>query len=598
MVFIPFLTGLYFEYESCIASLLLIGILIKWQCEKRQLIFHWNDSSLAVVILVIAYGLSCFWAIDSGIAVWGFFKYFPLLLFLLLTFQMDDEQKNGILKQIPYTASIMTILSMILALLPFAKPYVLVDNRLGGFFQYPNSFAVYLLIGLIILLYCNDFCEKKETGWYGMLLILLSGIFLTGSRTVMILMVAVGILRVFEILIVRKKSAIQESMVTQRKVTDQGKNTGQQDLTNQKKTEYKKKLSAQKKKAVQSYKKLFENKCMIAIVMLCLLAAVVLSGKNQITVLVSRYQGNPLESSTFLGRLLYVKDAWSQIIKHPFGLGYMGYYLTQGSFQTGVYTVRYVHNDWLQILLDVGWIPGLAVLAVIIKSLFSSRQMKYRKMILLVLFLHGMMDFNMQYLYLFFILILVLEDHSEAESRLSGIWLFPAGLCAIAGIWIGTGNFLYYHGDAEQAVKWYPHNTFAQIVLLEQAETAEDMDFMADQILAGNSHIAVAWNAKARAAYAEGAFDQVMEYMQRAMACQKYDIAIYEDYFEMLETGVALYREAGYEESAEICLDEIKNIQRYLNQVKEHTSDLAWRIRDVPILEMPEEYVEYLEENY
>lgn len=215
-------------------------------------------------------------------------------------------------------------------------------------------------------------------------------------------------------------------------------------------------------------------------------------------------------------------------------------------------------------------------------------------MTLLVLFLHGMMDFNMQYLCMVFILLLVLDYQSEKASRLSKAALFPVIICSAIGIYIGLGNLAYYLGQTEWAAKLYPYNTLNKIVLLENADTPEEMDKFADDILKQNSHAAIAWNAKGRAAYSRGEFDRMIAYMHKAMDCQKYDILIYEDYFDMLRTGVELYTEAGYVENAESCMEEIRMIQDRLDQVRDRSSSLAWMIRDVPELEMPEEYREYL----
>ena len=81
-----------------------------------------------------------------------------------------------------------------------------------------------------------------------------------------------------------------------------------------------------------------------------------------------------LSNSTLIGRFLYWQDALPLVFTHPFGLGYMGYYYLQGSVQTGVYTTVFVHNDFLQLLLDFGWIPGIAAAAVFFRSLFSGKQ--------------------------------------------------------------------------------------------------------------------------------------------------------------------------------------------------------------------------------
>ena len=66
--------------------------------------------------------------------------------------------------------------------------------------------------------------------------------------------------------------------------------------------------------------------------------------------------------STFVGRFLYYMDALPQILRRPFGMGYMGYYYDQLSVQTGVYSVMYLHNDLFQLVLDTGWIPAASSL--------------------------------------------------------------------------------------------------------------------------------------------------------------------------------------------------------------------------------------------
>ena len=69
--------------------------------------------------------------------------------------------------------------------------------------------------------------------------------------------------------------------------------------------------------------------------------------------ILERFTNISFGASTFLGRILYVQDALPLILKHPFGLGYYGYYFIQQSVQTGVYTVVNAHNELIQILLDV-----------------------------------------------------------------------------------------------------------------------------------------------------------------------------------------------------------------------------------------------------
>ena len=89
----------------------------------------------------------------------------------------------------------------------------------------------------------------------------------------------------------------------------------------------------------------------------------------------TRFLTTSFDSSTLLGRALYWLDALPEILSHPFGHGYMDYYLTQSSFQSGVYSVRYMHNDVLQFAFDIGWIPAVLFAALFIYHIFKKGTM-------------------------------------------------------------------------------------------------------------------------------------------------------------------------------------------------------------------------------
>ena len=111
-----------------------------------------------------------------------------------------------------------------------------------------------------------------------------------------------------------------------------------------------------------------------------------LSGQMDI---LSRFLKISLNQSTFIGRLLYAQDAFPTILKTPFGTGYMGYYFIQQSIQSGVYGIMFIHNDLLQILLDVGWIPFIVFVTAIVLSLLNRNTPLRYKLILLTITAHG-----------------------------------------------------------------------------------------------------------------------------------------------------------------------------------------------------------------
>lgn len=135
-----------------------------------------------------------------------------------------------------------------------------------------------------------------------------------------------------------------------------------------------------------------------------------------------RFLTYSLSPGTFYGRLLYYRDALPVILKHPLGLGYLGYFETQGSFQTGVYTVMHVHNDLLQIFLDAGWLPGILCIVSFVRMLTGGAKKKgaeHRlplRMIVTVIVLHSLLDFDLQFVSVVFVLLLCMADLSPEKE--------------------------------------------------------------------------------------------------------------------------------------------------------------------------------------
>ena len=116
--------------------------------------------------------------------VLGFVKFLPLPLFCMAIAQLTTEQRRKLLETVPLSGAVMTVLSAALCLIPLYREYILTNGRLGGFFQYPNTFAIFLLVGIVIQLYGKPVNLRSAV----ICVILLSGIFASGSRTVFILM--------------------------------------------------------------------------------------------------------------------------------------------------------------------------------------------------------------------------------------------------------------------------------------------------------------------------------------------------------------------------------------------------------------------------
>lgn len=433
----------------------------------------------------------------------------------------------------------MTIISGIFQFIPGVGSFFLVNGRLAGLFQYPNTYAIYLLCGVICL-------AVRETVWQKKILcvaILFFGILLSGSRTTAVLLAAALAVIVLG--------------------------------------------SGNKQYKIKSIQVFF------CCSLICFALAVVTNHE----MLLSRYLVSPAQSSTFLGRLLYARDAWPVILKNPQGLGYGGYVYVQGTIQTGVYSVRHVHNELLQILLDVGWIPAILMVAAL-GSAFRYQCFSGR-LIVGVLTIHCLFDFDLQFVAMDLLLALLLDvEHGRQISIKGGIAqrfvMAVAGISASLCLWVGTVDFLYWQSRTELALTINPAHTQSLIIQLKNADTAQEMERLANRILEENQMVSLAYDAKAEVAFYRGDAEEMIYYKRRAIELDRYKTEGYEDYFDKLLIYARVYLDAGMEASALYCREQLLRIPRMLEDVRTDTSSLAWKIYDKPRLELAEKYQSWI----
>ena len=526
--------GLYYEWGSALVSIALLAYLSR----KKQLTLRLNPAFLATAAITLFYAVGWLWAVDSGVAVWGGVKHLPVLLFALCLMQEEKDARLRLLRDIPWMGAAMVLLTFPLQFVPLFSRMFSVSGRLAGLFQYPNTFACFLLLGLEVLL-----LEQEKPAWRRLVcgILVLFGLLQTGSRAVLVM--TLPLLLVCLLLRKDKKTALWA-------------------------------LAGGAAAAALAFG----------------VTALGVGGADRVTEVTG-------EASTLLGRLLYWQDALPQTLRHPLGLGYLGYYFTQGGFQTGVYSVRWAHNDLVQLLLDVGWLPAIAAVWAAVQSLLSRRVCALRRMVLLTLLGHCMFDFDLQFAAMYFIVLLCLDWEGGKEKQLpqkKALAVPAAAVLSALCLWIGTASTLSYEGYPNTALKLWPWDTFSRMTQLQQIEDAAALDTAAQQILQQNGSVALAWDARALAAYARGDFGAMMEYKRQAIALSRYTPETYIDYFHRLQMGVSLYTQAGDTASAAICQKEILAIDSMVRQVLDETDPLAWRIADKPELELPAEYYNYI----
>ena len=525
--------GLFHETASCAAALFLLGWLFFAWRKNGALQAPKTATALAAALIPLCFLLSELWAVDRGMTVMGAVKFLPLPLFCLALAQLDGDGRRRLAELIPPTGAVMTVASLLLGQIPALEIYLFVNGRLAGPLQYPNTFALLLLLGVIVL------ARRERQTVMSMLcaLALLAGIFLTGSRTTMALLVLTAVVLC----------------------------------------------------AVGKGKRRWTLPCAVAALLAGTGIYAAATGRMSG---VGRYLTASLGSSTLLGRLLYFRDALPVIVRHPLGLGYLGYYSLQGSFQTGVYAVQNIHNELLQLLLDVGWLPTAAMLFALVRSMLPGRNCALGRLLTGAICLHCMMEFDMQFVAMGFVLLLAMDMTAQqtVTVRAKGPALAAGIAAACACLYFGAASGLYYFHAPDKAAALYPGYTNAWVQMLPQAQTPEQMDEIADRVLACNDSVSLAHSAKARAAYAQGDFAVVIREKERAIGLARYQLSEYLDYMDMLAVGEQLYSQSGDEQSAAYCRQRIAAIPDMLAAVEADTSPLAWRIDEKPELTLPAEY--------
>ena len=535
-VILPFAAGGFHSYVAAITSLFLAANLIYMVRKTGKLMFVYNLNSAALICVAVGYCLTPMWAADRGMAVFGIVRMVPVLLYSLTLMQLSLEQKENCLRIIPLTGALMTVFSSLLLLLPNTDAYLTVQGRLSGFLQYPNSFAAFLLAGIIL-----QYTKKKHEKWDLLLNgILILGVILSGSKTGFVLL----IVSFFGILWFRRSKKVMLMLL-------------------------------------------------IPIGLGLLLALAV----SQLNVLrhADRFTDIHISSGSFLVRLLYYKDVIPQILKNPFGYGYMGYRALEGSFQTSRYYVTYIHNGLLQLLFEIGWFPALLLAAAFLRALFSKKTPPSYRLVLTIILAHCMLDFDLQYLVFWIILLSCLDFESGKRYCVrKGVGIATCVISTLICAWLGMGDLLCHLGKTEACLKMTPFHTDALSAAMQKAEDMQELDILADKILNLNPTSSLAYSAKANAALSKGEVLEMITYKERAILCARYTTEEYLDYFDKLYAVMEMYLRSGDTESALYCKKKLFGIADAMRRVSEMTDPLAFTTGDDASLVLPNNYLEIL----
>lgn len=524
--------GMYYEFCGVIFTVILSCLTMLYRKQRHRIEVQISLGMVLYLLFFLGYAVTVFYAVDSGMAFLGLGKILWIGPFLLLYQQMEQKNKNNFFRRIPWVGVFVTLFGLIGYYVPVIRTHIWVNGRLGGTFQYPNTFALFLLMGIII------FLHEERLDWRGFagFIVLCIGVGVSGSRIVMVLSVIT-----IPFLILQKR----------------------------------------------------HWKLGIATAILGI-AAVAYILLTRDTSSIGRIIRISLTESTFIGRILYAKDAIPLLLRHPFGMGYLGYYYSENMIQTGVYTVRFIHNDWLQIGLDIGWVPMLAYFLSVIRCMGSKDLLPFKKWMLAVVFLHGMLDFDLSFTVILSLVIMVMDDvpcmgkaewlKREYELKKRCVYML-AVICAGIGLYLFFPTLAEYNGNHVLAVNIYPWYTDSNLYLISEVEDIEELERLADRVLRQNDTCALAYYAKAFAAYCRDDYMEVIRYQKKAIDRDYFNYEVYINYASMLYDGALNCTDEAVREQ---CRRELMNIPVQLDAVKNRVSFLGSKIKDQPELEVDE----------
>lgn len=531
------LNGSFFDYSvafiGALIAICLFIMLIRGEAffkRDRRIVFL-----IPILILCMAVLVSL-WSIDYMENFMGVMRLGVVCLWLWLIRCRKQEEIRFAKNSIPILGCCMVLISLFSFCIPFLKPNFWENSRMSGFFQYANTSGLFLAIGIILLIHTWKE-QKRIVVKLVQLLLLLAGLLLTGSRSILLLLILWGVW-------------------------------------------YAVKTAA------------FRKPFLIALVLVSLLGIlfVAFTGNTQnIGRIFTVFQSN----STLWGRLLYDRDALLLLAKKFYGLGRMGYYYSQGTFQSGVYHIKFVHNDFLQIALDYGVLALCMLLSFIGWQILRGKQCRRDKEIILFICAASLMDFHCQYLSILMVAALFLdygECIREKKVQLCENYIFLPILCLIF-VYVGIATGFSKAGNQDAALSMLPHYTYAQEKKIVSCMGTQEAYELAADLIRKSSYNITAYIARGSFYASQLQVQECIEDLDRMLELDPYNMEYYRQYEELLKNMQAQLNviselsenQSGAEQYMALLQDRIESLPGQLAEMRSRTSSLAYKIKDKPI---------------
>ena len=529
-----FMTGGFFDNSVAVIGIVIIGCLLLMLIKGEN--FYGRDKRIVffipTMVLCLA-ALVSFWAVDYMENFMGVMRIGVICLWMYLIRSRSREEIASAKRMVPILGCITIAVSTISLLMQQLKPAFWENSRMSGFFQYANTNGLFFAVGIMSLVY--GIKEKKKALFdVAQIIILFVGLLLSGSRSVLLLLMLWGVWRAFKVAEFRKPFIISGS----------------------------------------------------AFLVLGGLYVALTGNTTNIGRIFTIFTSN----STLWGRILYYRDAILLLCTKFFGLGRLGYYYTQGTFQSGIYHIKFVHNDFLQVALDYGVLALVLVLFFLGWQILHGKQSKADKEVLIFICVASLLDFHCQYLMIVMLMCLLLDYGETVREKKSQVKenyvILPLFLAVFLYVAIATGS--NRAGNVGLTLSMLPDYTAAQEkVLLNSMGTVESYE-MAAQLIEKNPYNLTAYIVRGSFLGSQLLVEECIADLDKMLELDPYNVEYYKQYEIMLENiETAIPDMEKDEEDVTEKLDLIQKrkaeLPKQLAAMQERTSTLAYKIKDVPV---------------
>lgn len=524
LVLIP-LYGGYYNFSALLAGVALAPLLLYTVWRAGALRLPAGPEAWCLYALLGCTLLTTPFAVSAGMAAVGVLRLAVWVLFFLYAATYTPRERQDILDVVAYEGAILSLAAVVGFLYNNAMGIEDANGRIDGFFEYANTWSLFLLVCLILLAMKE---ERRVADWPAMACLLL-GVYLSGSRGVFLLLLPLALVWGVHRL-ARRRDVKTVALAAGGLILIGG-------------------------------------------------AATLLSGG----LVLDRLRAITLSSSSLNGRLLYYLDGLNMLLRHPLGLGRGGYLYIQPLEQTGVYTLRYIHNGYLQAALDGGIPAGVCMVGLCAAMLFRKGVPARERAVVFAIAAHALIDFDFQFTAVAFLLLLCGSGGRYQEIALPRR-VVSAGVCACLTLALGYFSLIYYldfSGRPAAAYALFPADLSLAENRLQSFDSVEKAQPVADAILSSTDLSMLAWDCKFAAATQRADLPEMVKDKYQYLRLNRYRGEVYEEFTELLENACV---QGSPEELVQYrALAQAVILQ--MEEVNRNTSPLAYRIADKPELD-------------